>query len=74
MANDKLQAAWDAVADMQTPEAAALRSIFGTSHFRVLQNAGVKEQSARDREVADAIMEWLAGNYLYALNATEGEP
>jgi hypothetical protein len=60
---------WDAVADVQTPDAAALRSVFGTSSFRVLGNAGVKEQSARDREVCDAIIEWLAGNYMFAVRA-----
>lgn len=61
--------AWDAVADVQSPEGAALRVLFGTAALRILSNSGVKEQGARDREVADAIVEYVADAYLYALRA-----
>lgn len=66
--------AWDAVADVQSAEAAALRALFGTAAFRILSNAGVTEQSARDREVAEAIIVHVADAYLYALKALSTSP
>lgn len=61
--------AWDACKDAQTAEGAALRSLFGSSPFKVLVNAHVKEQSTRDRDVCDAVIEHIADNYLFAVQA-----
>ena len=70
----KTNKAWDLVADVDSAEAAALRSVFGTSSFRILGNAGVKEQSARDREIMDAVQEYIADNYLFAVEAHAQQP
>lgn len=57
------EATWD-----PTPEAAALRALFGSSAFRQLNNAGVS-WSDRDLDAATAIQEGIAKAYLFAVEA-----
>lgn len=75
--------AWDALPPQEeigestwdpTPEAAALRSLFGASAFRHLGNAGVVDFSDRDIEVATAVQEHIASNYLFSVEAHRRKP
>ena len=75
--------AWDALPPQEeigeftydpTPEAAALRSLFGSHAFRQLGNAGIDNLSGRDIDVATAIQDHIARAYLFAIEAHRGKP
>jgi hypothetical protein len=47
----------------------ALYDLFGRSSSKHLSNAGIGEQSKRDREVVDAVVAMVAKSYLYERKA-----
>ena len=57
-----------------TPEAAARRGVLGATSFDLLNDAGITDQSARDRQVVDSVIERVAGCYLYARGARSEVP
>lgn len=60
--------AWDVVKDVASPEAEALRALFGSASFRVLINAHVPPpHSDRDRDVARLLQAFVAECYLFAV-------
>jgi hypothetical protein len=64
--------AWDIVKDRQSPEAEALRAIFGTHHSKVLVNARVAAPVGdATYEASRAIQHWLAECFLWAEDAKE---
>ncbi len=78
--SESVDKAWDALPPQQeadgatwdpTPEAAALRSLFGQSPHRLVGNSGAVEGD-RERDAAAAIQEHIAQNYLFAIEAHRG--
>lgn len=52
-----------------TPEAAALRSLFGHSAWRQVGNAGIKSISDDALAAVEAVQSHIADNYLFAIDA-----
>ncbi|HKP08492.1 MAG TPA: hypothetical protein VJU58_14660 [Microbacterium sp.] len=74
---DKINEAYDALPTQEdigestwdpTPEAAALRKLFGTSAFRLIDSTG------KQLDGAIALQEKIAGAYLFAIEAHRSKP
>lgn len=77
-----IEDAWDALPPVedfgevtyeQTPEVAALRALFGTSAFKLLNNAGCPDDD-REIDAVAAVQNHVAKAYLFAREADRSKP
>ena len=54
-----------------TPADYAIAALLGKHASRLLGDVGIKQQSARDREIVDEIQAWVAEVYEFALARLE---